>query len=445
MFWGWSEAVNLVEKWQQYAKDQSLPGDFNVLLFGPGDPRHILAVLAKSHCLPADAKVHFYLLDSCMEHVARNLLLLTVALEDGREMSLRGKTHLFMDIFGNSHLRPSSANYIRARSKFLIKSVTDSEFAREHLPLVSLERLKYRKRDQLEATMSFWTADGTPFPVQTLWNARLRENLGQRFDYRSGMFDWDLQMQLKDRGAGQICPQEYSSWRETGVAFVFPEFEQSIPNKTLALKHQQRNQWLFLGDMTSGPFIAFGLTCADEKMLKSQHGVNDYRATDVTERNLTEIFFEMLEKKPFSASPQDSHRFGAATIQPGVILPSSGLGKDSRIRDNMNSLLRFSNISVTFLSPDDVKRFLTRADLQEHFSVIFVGQNFFPCFTGEFIQTLHRDGVILFETRRFTTFRKDKVGEFSSQIREFSVKNSLKSVNSSSINQHYSLLVYKKA
>lgn len=252
-------------------------------------------------------------------------------------------------------------------------------------------------------------------------------------------------MQLRDRGAGQICPQEYNQFRETGIGFVFPEFEQSVPNKTFAVKVNPKNTWAFLGDMSVGPFVSFGIACADEKMLKSQHGVNDYRATDVTERNLREIFFEMQVKERYIQSPGDCHRFGAATFKNRDILPLSGGDGCPSIRDNSETLLNFKNISLTFLSPEDIARTLERDEFHENFSVIFIGNNFFSVFSQRFLQTLSQDGIIGFETRRFTTFRKDKVTEFTGQIREFSNKASLKSLNSPSINQQYSILFYKKA
>ncbi|XP_055707849.1 dynein axonemal assembly factor 3 homolog [Phlebotomus papatasi] len=444
MFWGWSEVVNLIEKWQQYNKDEPLPKNFNILLFGPGDLRHILTILAKCCTFPEDVKIQIYLLDSCMEHVARTLQLLTVALESEKVLSLRGKTHLFMDIFGNSHLRPSSVNYIRGRSKFLIKIVTDCEFAKENLPMVDLGRLKYRERDELEATFSFWVNNGIPFEIKKQWDRRLRGQLGVRYDYRKGAFDWDLQMQLRDRGAGQICPQEYNQFRETGIGFVFPEFEQSVPNKTLAVKVNPRNTWAYLGDMSVGPFVSFGIACADEKILKSQHGVNDYRATDVTERNLREIFFEMQKKERYIQSPGDCHRFGAATFETRDILPLSGADGSLSIRDNSETLLNFKNISLTFLSPEDIARTLEQNEFHEIFSVIFIGNNFFSVFSERFLQTLTPNGIIGFETRRYTTFRKDKVIEYTGQIKDFSNKASLKSLSSSSINQQYSILFYKK-
>uniref|UniRef100_A0A1B0CQD4 Putative dynein assembly factor 3 axonemal n=1 Tax=Lutzomyia longipalpis TaxID=7200 RepID=A0A1B0CQD4_LUTLO len=443
MFWGWSESLNLLEKWRDHFKADILPGDFNILLFGPGDPRHILTLLAKSYNLPEGISVNFFQVDSCMEHVARNLLLLTVALESGQEMSVRGKTHLFMDIFGNSHLRPASANYLKGRTKFLTKVATDGDFEQESMPMVSLGELKYRERDKLEATFSFWANEGVPFEIKSIWDRRLRENLKTRYDYRNGVFDWDLQMQLRDRGAGQICPQEYTHWRECGIGFVFPEFEQVIPNKTLGIN--SGNQWAFLGDMTVGPFISFGLNCPDERMLKSQHGVNEYRATDVTERNLMEIFHEILERKPYSPTSEDYHRFGGASLKMGSILPSSGLDSGSLPKscENFPPLLKFPNFSLTFVSPEDLERFLGQERMQEKFSVIFVGQNFFPVFREEFLSTLHPKGLILFETRRFTTLRKDTVNEFSSQIRDFCSRNSLKSLNPP-LNQHFSILSYKK-
>uniref|UniRef100_A0A1B0CL32 Putative dynein assembly factor 3 axonemal n=1 Tax=Lutzomyia longipalpis TaxID=7200 RepID=A0A1B0CL32_LUTLO len=426
MFWGWSESLNLLDKWREHFKDTTLPGDFNILLFGPGDPRHILTLLAKSYNLPEDISVNSSKWTVAWNTLRGNLLLLTVALESGQEMSVRGKTHLFMDIFGNSHLRPASANYLKGRTKFLTKVATDGDFGQENMPMVSLGELKYRERDKLEATFSFWANEGVPFEIKSIWDRRLRENLKTR-----------------DRGAGQICPQEYTHWRECGIGFVFPEFEQVIPNKTLGIN--SGNQWAFLGDMTVGPFISFGLNCPDERMLKSQHGVNEYRATDVTERNLMEIFHEILERKPYSPTSEDYHRFGSASLKMGSILPSSGLDSGSlpKSRENFTPLLKFPNFSLTFISPEDLERFLGQERMQEKFSVIFVGQNFFPVFREGFLRTLHPKGLILFETRRFTTLRKDTVNEFSSQIRDFCSRNSLKSLNPP-LNQHFSIISYKK-
>lgn len=55
----------------------------------------------------------------------------------------------------------------------------------------------------------------------------------------------------------------------------------------------------YLGDMETGPYIAYGLECEDPEYLKSQHGRSVHRATDVTERNLMQMFQEIQTGEPY--------------------------------------------------------------------------------------------------------------------------------------------------
>ena len=60
---------------------------------------------------------------------------------------------------------------------------------------------QYKERDYLEGIFKFWREeDARQFNVSAMWNNRLRQYLGTRYDTRMGAFDWDLSMKLGDLG-----------------------------------------------------------------------------------------------------------------------------------------------------------------------------------------------------------------------------------------------------
>lgn len=62
---------------------------------------------------------------------------------------------------------------------------------------------QFRERDALEAVFRFWAGGEKgpeAFPMSRLWDSRLRQYLGSRYDARHGVSDWDLHMKLHDRG-----------------------------------------------------------------------------------------------------------------------------------------------------------------------------------------------------------------------------------------------------
>lgn len=95
MFWGFSEAIDLYEEYKKYVKDEEQrPSTLNVLLFGSGDPRHIIKTMAKRY--RHQTKVNFYVIEGCPALIARQILLTSIALEPPSLLSLFSKTHLFM-------------------------------------------------------------------------------------------------------------------------------------------------------------------------------------------------------------------------------------------------------------------------------------------------------------------------------------------------------------
>lgn len=225
MHWGLSEALDLLDEYKIYVMNQKekpiiledylqIPkekNEINILLYGAGDPRHLIKTLSKMYrhrSKEMKPSLNFYLIEGCIEVVARNILLLFIALEDPEILNLRSKVHLFMDIYGNSLIRASSSQYLAAKARTLVKAITDAEYLKVVIPMLNIDRVKYRDRDGLENSFNFWLSkEFNTFNMKEYWNNRVRKLLTSRYDFREGQFDWDLNMILKERGGRQICSQ----------------------------------------------------------------------------------------------------------------------------------------------------------------------------------------------------------------------------------------------
>ncbi|XP_006064061.4 dynein axonemal assembly factor 3 isoform X2 [Bubalus bubalis] len=306
-WWGLSPAVDLqaesppVDPDSQADTEHETP-ELNVLLLGSVDGRHLLRTLARAALWPR-RRFHFYVLENNLEAVARHILILSLALEDPEKMGLQERSETFLEVWGNALLRPPVAAFVRAQAGRLAHLVPEPDRLAEQLPWLSLGALKFRERDALEAVFRFWAGGEKgpeAFPVSRLWDSRLRQYLGSRYDARHGVSDWDLHMKLHDRGARVIHTREFRRWRDTGVAFELRDSSAyHVPNRTLAsgrlLSHRgervaARGYW---GDIATGPFVAFGIEADDETLLRTSNGQPVKTACEITEHNVAELFREM--------------------------------------------------------------------------------------------------------------------------------------------------------
>ncbi|XP_038608403.1 dynein assembly factor 3, axonemal [Tachyglossus aculeatus] len=328
-WWGLSPVLDLQQECPlPHSEEGEPPGaellELNVLLMGSVDGRHVLRTMAQAARWP-QRRVNFFILEPSLENVARQMLFLTLALEDPDKMGLQERVEMFLELWGNSLLRTAVARYLQAQAQLLARLLPEPVRLQELLPLFSLSDLKFRERDGLEAIFRFW-ARATPgaFPLPQLWDARLRHYLGSRYDSRTGVSDWDLNMKLHDRGAQVIGCREYRRWRDTGVAFELRDASAyHVPNLSLAssrlVVHRgervcARGYW---GDVATGPFIAFGIETENKNLLRTSNGIPTKSASEISLYNVTALFREL---NPGPSGPESGKEAGdqEETGAPGV-------------------------------------------------------------------------------------------------------------------------------
>lgn len=259
-------------------------------------------------------------------------------------------------------------------------------------------------------------------------------------------------MRLREYGAKQICPQEYKHWRESGVAFTFPEFEYTYPNKTFVVDLKQRGKNFYhrgyVGDMAVGPFISFGLVCPDEKMMVCKYGTNQCRATDVTERNLYEIFWELTmgEKYDSSKDNKNFREYGAVQLQLGNNFDVHKIIEEAtQLEKYEKPLKKISKTKIHFLSLDDVLGIQKKPQFQGKFDIVSVASNYFPFLKEDFKEIFAEKSLVLFETKKYSILKRDLIQKGIQDIKDYS-KNTgvLEPITCFNVNAINSIIKYKK-
>lgn len=424
MFWGLSPALDLQEEYLKYGDNGAY--ELNFLVIGGCDARHLIKTISQAY-RHERRYMNLFVVDGCPEIIARQLLLMSLAFEKTTRCGLLEKTRRFLEVYGNILLRPPTSRYVIAKARQLVGMVTNPDFMNCLFPCVSIEQMKYRERDYMENLMSFWTTGNTnQFNSCELWEHRLRNSLGLRYDSRAGVFDWDYHMRLKEL-ASQICFQEYKHFREHGIAFTWLETEVCRPNVTLAAGvYKCGDRYLhrgYLGDIVASPYVAYGLTCEDKDMLKSSHGVSYKRATDVSERNVMRLLYEVENHAKFDASVMSSdteHNLGMAVMCDfDAKISRSGPEAPLLLREDRDTYINVDYAKVHFLSLSALDHYPHKPQFQGLFHGVFVGHNMLQRVKPSVWSMARDDAVVLMESRKYLVeLKKDDVKAFGGSLQQ---------------------------
>lgn len=116
-----------------------------------------------------------------METVAKQLQLLLTTLQSREILGLEQKTKVFMELYGNSLIRPYTYRYMANLAHDMIKMITNLDYLKTKIDFVNLD-LKHRELDYLENVIKFWCSK-SEFNIVDIWDRRLRTKLGARLGY----------------------------------------------------------------------------------------------------------------------------------------------------------------------------------------------------------------------------------------------------------------------
>ncbi|XP_022126392.2 dynein axonemal assembly factor 3 homolog [Pieris rapae] len=424
MYWGISPALDLQQEYIKHGDRNAY--ELNFLVIGGCDARHLIKTLAQAY-RHKRRYMNLFVVDGCPELIARQLLLLSLALERTTRCGLLEKTRRFLEVYGNLLLRPTTSRYLSGKSRQLVEMITNPEYMSCLVPSVSIDQMKYRERDYMENLFNFWTTGNTnQFNACELWEHRLRHSLGVRYDNRSGVFDWDYHMRVKEI-ASQICFQEYKHFREHGIAYTWLETEVCRPNVSFAAGvYKCGDRYLhrgYLGDMVSSPYLAYGLDCEDKDMLKSTHGVNYKRATDISERNLLRMFYELENRQAFDVNAfnlDNQQNLGMVRLsQLDAKISESGHEAPLILREDRDTYIDVDFGKVHFLSLSALEHYPHKPHFQGLFHGVFVGHNMLSRLKPSVWSMARDDAVVLMESRKYMVgLKRDDVKSYGELIQQ---------------------------
>ena len=284
-----------------------------VLLVHPNDIRHIITTLCRRrrHMYRPDGStvnsrlrpIEFYLLESPIEVLARDILLLEVLFDF--EVPIRQRAAAFLEVYGNALVQDRTSRYIERLGHELRNLIIDGTGRQAGFTDLSL--LKYKDRDELEdvfksyrrprAQLTTGEQNGqeaerasslrSDFDMSSLRDHRLRGWYAERYDHRKALADSDYHFIYVGTCADIVHAKQFKEWRLTGCAYELGDQVYTESNRTLAsyaegvmkagkdkgLKKEVKGFW---GDITTGPHVNFGID-ADTRITFMRHsrGLSD--------------------------------------------------------------------------------------------------------------------------------------------------------------------------
>ncbi|XP_015604868.1 dynein assembly factor 3, axonemal homolog [Cephus cinctus] len=428
MWWGYSPPLDLRLEIHE-SENNCLEDPVEFLIVGSADARHITKTLASSYMHPK-RPIRFHVIEPTMEQVARSILLLSTCLEEN--LGLQEATQYYLEILGNTLLRPATAKYLVRRANRLVDIPTKTI----ECPWLSLDKLKHRDRDRLEWIFKFWgraTCEGVP--VVEYWDRRVRKLLGTRYDYKDGAFDWDFHMVLKPRGHKNLTIQEYRFWRNNGIAFTWLEGEPARSNPTLLSNILPQGDGFFhyayLGDITNGPYLTWAL---DEETEDKKNKKQKLRATDTAEKEVLQVIHEIRTNEPLCCELVAAHR--DPSILNGIIMtemPDSEIEQESWSLGNTISRMKetilwklIPDIQIIIHPVTALDNYKNKLEFMNKFDVVWLSHNMTNQL-GNTAPLLKTGGKMLIESRKFLTeLRKDDLEKFTKDLKAQARDNGLR-------------------
>lgn len=318
-----------------------------------------------------------------------------------------------MELYGNTLVKPSTNSYLIKKSSQLIDIITDDRVRQYCLPIINLDTLKYKEKDSIENIFKYWK-NNNGFNISMMWDRRVRNYLDVRYDHRNNLFDWDLHMNLHYiDGGNRITDREYVYWRNTGVAYTFLETDCTEPNYTfaLALLHDGDKVTTidYFGDIINGPFPSFGLDCEDKDMLKMGNEKPLKRSTDLTERNLTRMFYEIENQKPYNHTGKTDNLGVIITELPNIKIQEVQTStKVIKITSEHYSSINVNDVDIYFITRTAMSDYPTLDRYKNLFDVVYCGHTYFEKINSHITSMIKNEGIVLMETRKFIVNYKEK-------------------------------------
>ncbi|KAF5903976.1 dynein assembly factor 3, axonemal, partial [Clarias magur] len=422
-WWGFGPARDLLETCVPRPQLE-----MNVLLVGSSDPRHILKTISG---LKSNESLHLWVMENSMEVSARQLLLLYVSLCAPEGMGMQEKTEVFLELFGNSEIRSQTDSKLKHIAARLSLSITESLDTDTSLhPCLDTTLLKFKERDELARIFRQWqNPPSTPLSMSKMWDARVRQHLGRRYDARTGCFDWDLSMKLHDRGCGVIHKHQYCRWRESGVAFEMREGLYCAANQSLlstrVFIHRGgrtgvRGYW---GDIVSSPYLSFGIETENKELLKTQNHQHVKTAQDISVANVQALVKSLCTRRGHARASElteepgdDAAERGTRTLsgedtqQPGETQGSDvqvkeaiGPKKESRAEEkrkhtnDQHDLMDLNGVRISFLSLDSLPKISMKSRYLHLFNAVYFSTSMVHHLNSSLTQTTAQDAVLIVE------------------------------------------------
>ncbi|KAJ8245843.1 hypothetical protein GJAV_G00260900 [Gymnothorax javanicus] len=423
-WWGFSPALDLLG-----VGSRRRNGEWNVLLVGSADPRHILKTISG---LRDSETLHVWVLEGSMEIVARQLLLLSLALSPQRSLGPHEKIEVFLEVFGNSEIRYQSGQILQQMASQLSLTVTD---ASNTSPCLDTSMLRFKDRDELNRIFKEWIKPPSTQPMSKLWDSRVRQHLGTRYDSRLGCFDWDLTMKLHQRGCGVINKQQYVKWRETGVAFEMREGIYQTTNHSLLstriFNHRGervgvRGYW---GDIVSSPYLSYGVETDNKTLLQTHNGQHAKTAQDISYHNVQELFQAFVSRSRISSDLQGSQEAQGQDPSANHTAPSSQPEANGGSPDN--ELLCLHGVCVTFLPVDSLSKLLNKQRFSQLFDIIYCSASLVHLLGPSLRGIAAPDAVLVIELANFLLdLSKEQAQRFAEKVDDIAREAGFESASS---------------